>query len=66
MTRTLTTPFDAAFYLKSEEECALYLQVVTGEANGDAAMIDMALADIARARSKFEPANNPPGSNPAA
>ena len=66
MTRTLTTPYDAAFYLKSEEECTLYLQAVTEEANGDATMIDMALADIARARRKFDPAKNLLGSDTSA
>ena len=56
-----TVPYDAAAYLKTEEECTLYLQAVAEEANGDATMIDMALA-----RSKFDPARNPLGSNPSA
>ena len=66
MSPIFTIPYDAAAYLNTEEECALYLQAVTEEANGDAAMMDMALADVARARSKFDPANNSPGSNPSA
>ena len=66
MSPIFTIPYDAAAYLKTEEECTLYLQAVTEEANGDATMIDMALADIARARRKFDPAKNLLGSDTSA
>ncbi len=45
-----TRPYDAAAYLKTEQECALYLQVAIDESDGDAAMVVGALGDIARAR----------------
>ena len=53
-----TRLYDAATYLKTEDDCALYLQVVTEEANGDATLVDVALAEIARTRSRFEMAAN--------
>lgn len=49
MTITETRPYDAAVYLQTEEDCALYLQAVIDEADGDAAMIVTALGEIARA-----------------
>ena len=54
MPKTKTTPYDAAAYLKSEEECAMYLQAVIEEADGDSAMIVLALGDIARARGMMQ------------
>ena len=66
MSPTLTLPYEAAAYLRTEEDCALYLQAVTEEANGDATMIDVALADIARARSRLDIAANSHGSNTSA
>jgi probable addiction module antidote protein len=45
-----TRPYDAAAYLKTEQECALYLQAAIDESDGDAAMVVGALGDIARAR----------------
>ena len=66
MSPTLTLPYDAAAYLRTEEDCALYLQAVTEEANGDARLLDIALADIARARSRFDIAANSHGSNTSA
>ena len=41
-------PFDAADYLKTEEDCADYLSVVLGD--GDPALLAAALGDVARAR----------------
>ena len=50
VTKTKTRPYDAAAYLKTEEDCALYLQAVIDESEGDPALIVAALGDIARAR----------------
>jgi probable addiction module antidote protein len=41
-------PFDAAAYLESEEDCAQYLSAVM--ADGDPAVVAVALGDIAKAR----------------
>lgn len=49
-----THPYDAAAYLKSEEDCALYLQAVIDESEGNPAMIVAALGDIARARGMMQ------------
>lgn len=45
-----TRPYDAAAYLKTEQDCALYLQAAIDESDGDAALVVAALGDIARAR----------------
>ena len=45
-----TRVYDAAAYLKTEQECALYLQAAIDESDGDAALVIVALGDIARAR----------------
>jgi len=45
-----TRPYDAASYLKTEQDCALYLQAAIDESDGDAAIVVTALGDIARAR----------------
>ncbi len=50
MAKTETRPYDAAAYLKNEEDCALYLQAVIDESDGDPAVIVAALGEIARAR----------------
>jgi len=50
MSKTKTRPYDAATYLQSEEDCALYLQASIDEADGDPSIIVAALGDIARAR----------------
>ena len=34
-----TRPYDAATYLKTEQECALYLQAAIDESDGDAALV---------------------------
>ncbi|MBS0193979.1 MAG: putative addiction module antidote protein [Proteobacteria bacterium] len=44
------TAFDAAEYLKSEKDIALYLEAAQEEAGDDPAVMAMVLADIARAR----------------
>ena len=49
-----TRRYDAAAYLKTEKECALYLQAAIDESQGDAAIIVAALGDIARARGMME------------
>lgn len=50
MAKTITTPYDTADYLKTEEDMALYLGACLEEAGDDAALIAHALGDIARAR----------------
>ena len=45
-----TRPYDAAAYLKTEQDCALYLQAAIDESDGDVALVVAALGDIARAR----------------
>ena len=50
MTKTITTPYDSAEYLKTEEEIALYFAVCVEEAGDDANFIAHALGIIARAR----------------
>lgn len=43
-------PFDAAEYLKSEEDMAAYLDAMIEESGGDHRMIAVALGDIAKAK----------------
>lgn len=50
MTKTITTPYDSADYLKTEEDMALYLEACFEEASDDPAFIAKALGNIARAR----------------
>ncbi len=50
MTKTMTTPYDVADYLRTPEEIAAYLEVCFEEANGDTAFIAKAFADVARAK----------------
>ena len=47
-------PFDAADYLQSDKDCALYLQACIEEAPEDAALFARALGDIARARGMMQ------------
>lgn len=54
MAKTQTRPYDAAAYLKSETDCALYLQAVMEEADGDSALVVSALGEIARARGMMQ------------
>lgn len=54
MPKTKTRPYDAASYLKTEEDCALYLQAAIDEAEGDPSLIVAALGDIARARGMMQ------------
>lgn len=54
MSKTKTRPYDAAAYLKTEEDCALYLQAAIDEADGDPSIIVAALGDIARARGMMQ------------
>ena len=48
--RETFSPFDAAEYLKTDEDMALYLDAMIEESNGDSRMIAVALGDIARAK----------------
>ena len=50
MTKTITTPWDSAEYLKTDEDIALYFEACVDEAGDDAAFIAKALGIIARAR----------------
>jgi len=50
MNQTITTPYDSADYLKTEEDMALYLEACFEEAGDDPAFIAKALGNIARAR----------------
>ncbi|HQS58567.1 MAG: putative addiction module antidote protein [Gallionellales bacterium 35-53-114] len=50
MPKTLTTPYDTAEYLKTDEDMAQYLEACFEEAGDDAAFIAKALGNIARAR----------------
>ncbi|MFA6972130.1 MAG: addiction module antidote protein [Gallionella sp.] len=50
MAQTITTPYDSADYLKTEEDMALYLEACFEEAGDDPAFIAKALGNIARAR----------------
>ncbi len=54
MPKTKTRPYDAAAYLKTEEDCAFYLQAAIDEASGEPAIIVAALGDIARARGMMQ------------
>lgn len=54
MPKTKTRPYDAAAYLKTEEDCALYLQAVIDESDGDPSLMVAALGDIARARGMMQ------------
>lgn len=48
--RETFSPFDAAEYLKTDEDMAHYLDAIIEESNGDPRMIAIALGDIARAK----------------
>ena len=50
MSKTMTSRYDVAEYLRTPEEMAAYLEACLEEANGDAAFIAKALGDIARAK----------------
>jgi len=54
MRKLNTRPYDAAAYLRTETDCALYLQAVIDESDGDPALIVAALGDIARSRGMME------------
>ena len=50
MAKTVTTRYDVAEHLRTQEETAAYFEACLEEADGDAAFIAKALGDIARAR----------------
>ena len=59
MTKKLQTcPYDAAVYLKSEKDSALYLQGAIEETNGEPAVVVAALGDIFCARGMMRLARN--------
>ena len=47
-------PYDSADYLKSDEDCVLYLQACLHEAPEDAAFIARAIGTVARARGMMQ------------
>lgn len=49
-----TRPYDAAVYLKTDKDCALYLQAAIEESDGDPAVVVAALGDIARVRGMMQ------------
>lgn len=53
-TKTKTTPWDSAEYLKTSEDIALYLEAMIEESDGDSAAIAVALGNIARAKGMTE------------
>jgi probable addiction module antidote protein len=57
MAKTKTHLYDAAVYLTSEEDCALYLQAVINESKDDPTMIVTASGEIVRARGMMQLAN---------
>jgi probable addiction module antidote protein len=58
VTRIKLTRWDAADELKTDEDCALYLQAVIDEADGDEKLIAAALGDIARSRGMVQVARD--------
>ncbi len=50
MRKTITTKYDVEEYLNTPEERAAYLEACFEEANGDAAFVEKALSNIARAK----------------
>lgn len=52
MSKTTTTRYDVAEYLRTPEQMAAYLEACLEEADGDAAFIAKTLGDIARAKNK--------------
>ena len=52
MAKTKTSPWDAAKYLDSEEDMALYLEAALED--GDAALVATTLGNIARAKGMTE------------
>jgi len=50
MSKTTMTRYDVAEHLRTQEEMAAYLEACLEEVDGDAAFIDKALGDIARAK----------------
>jgi probable addiction module antidote protein len=54
MTRADFSRFDAAEYLKNDEDMAQYLDACMEDDSGDGRLVRMALGDIARARGMTE------------
>lgn len=52
------TRWDASDALKTDEDCARYLQAIIDEADGDQKLIAAALGDIARARGMMQVARD--------
>lgn len=50
--------WDAAEHLKTEDDCALYLEAITQEDGADEKLIAAALGDIARARGMMQVARD--------
>jgi probable addiction module antidote protein len=52
--KTKTSKYDVAEHLRTPEELAAYLEACFEESNGEAAFIDEALDDIARAKGMMQ------------
>ncbi len=53
-----TTRWDVQDYLRTPEDCALYIQAAIDEAGDDAAFIAKALGDVARSRGMSQTARD--------
>jgi probable addiction module antidote protein len=58
MAKTITSKYDVAEHLRTQEEMAAYLEACLEQANGDAAFIAKALGDIARAKGMTQVAHD--------
>jgi probable addiction module antidote protein len=54
-----TRPYDACAYLKTDKDCALYLQATIDEAYGNPGLIVAALGNFVRARGMMQLAREP-------
>ncbi len=58
MTKTVNDPYDVAEHLRTREDMVAYLEASIEEADGDAAVVAKALADIARAQGMAQGASD--------
>jgi probable addiction module antidote protein len=49
-----TTPFDVQAYLRSDEDCRLFLEAAFAEAGDDVGYIAQAIGEVARARGMMQ------------
>lgn len=60
MAKIVTTHYDVADHLRTQEEMVIYLEACLEEADGDAVFIAKALGDIARAKGMSQVARDAP------